>query len=1016
MSSAWSKQKRRAFESAFYDFLDNCYINSKDLGGHTCLGENLYDAQTRLNTEIFDGFEQDIHSFYVLKSRQLGVSTDSRALGTFWLGIHEGLQGSTVFDTDTNKKNARREIESMIDNLPRSIKFPRIRSRNRDMLTLENESTLMFMSAGIKASKSSGTLGRSAGLSFAHCCMAPGTPVLIGDGRSVPIERVKVGDRVITHTGQTACVLANVGQPNTKGPMLRITSWLGEPITCTADHKIATARGLVPAGEIRKDDRLVMPVRTISCERTLDALPATLSRPQGGGAVAAASGKEVALDEEMGFVVGYYLAEGSITYQRRGDRYYEFPSGIVFSRHQSERGYADRVAKTIAPYTTGKRTTEAVSGTLTEQDHFYGSSFARWLSGCYGAQDGKFIPDAVFTYGQSFCRGLLLGLLSGDGSKTINVTGGYSINRVNLTSTRSSIAYQARDLAASLGYGWAMVAHRPAGRFYGRNCKERWTVTWTGAAAASLRRDMGLPVVPSSDRYRQKYVMNDHSVFLKIRKIENGIDVPEMFDISVDHQDHTFRTAHFSVSNSEMCSWDSEEGVEAFINSLSEVNPNRFYLWESTARGYEGIWNDMWNTALEDEAHSKCIFLGWYLKPSQSIKKTDPDFAKYGESPPTDRELEIVETVKKLYDWEITDEQLAWYRRKMDPTATADGDAPAEYVGNTLRIQEQPNTADEAWQMTGTTFFDAEALTDQAHKNCSSKFKSYVYLTGMEFAETRVYPARNQREVQLKVWEEPQEDSVYVICDDVAFGHDEHNDRSAISVLRCYADGMDQVAEYAYPLVNTRQFAWVIASLMGWYGGESSTVYHIMEINGPGEAAWNELQSLKFQIANSYTPKEIEEKGLRNVFKNVRNYMFTRSDSMTPGQAWQWKTTTQLKVAIMERLRDFTVNGMLRIRSLDTLEEMRRVSREGDSICAQGSAKDDRVMALAMGVKMWEDRARKELIVRHRTRDFEMNKRRMTLADQVQMFNKNQLTSFFAVKKIERGRARAAELRAKWRR
>ena len=37
-----------------------------------------------------------------------------------------------------------------------------------------------------------------------------------------------------------------------------------------------------------------------------------------------------------------------------------------------------------------------------------------------------------------------------------------------------------------------------------------------------------------------------------------------------------------------------------------------------------------------------------------------------------------------------------------------------------------------------------------------------------------------------------------------------------------------------------------------------------------------------------------------------------------------------------ERLRDFTENLMLRIRSGDALEEMRSVTREGDAIAAQG--------------------------------------------------------------------------------
>jgi len=42
------------------------------------------------------------------------------------------------------------------------------------------------------------------------------------------------------------------------------------------------------------------------------------------------------------------------------------------------------------------------------------------------------------------------------------------------------------------------------------------------------------------------------------------------------------------------------------------------------------------------------------------------------------------------------------------------------------------------------------------------------------------------------------------------------------------------VAEYASPLVNTRQLAWVIASLLGWYGSGNATARYIMELNGPG--------------------------------------------------------------------------------------------------------------------------------------------------------------------------------------
>src|SRR5690242_18756562 len=166
--SGWSHEKRKAVEGGFYAFLGRCFINSKD-AGRICLGEHLYDGQRRCITQIFDALEEDIHDVYVLKSRQLGISTLIRALSIFLIGIHPGLKGAIVFDSAENKNESRAEIEVMIEDLPTSLKFPRIKNSNRGGLTLDNDSKVLFMSAGVKKSKTSGTLGRSVGLSLSHC-------------------------------------------------------------------------------------------------------------------------------------------------------------------------------------------------------------------------------------------------------------------------------------------------------------------------------------------------------------------------------------------------------------------------------------------------------------------------------------------------------------------------------------------------------------------------------------------------------------------------------------------------------------------------------------------------------------------------------------------------------------------------------------------------------------------------------------------------------------------------------
>ncbi len=469
------------------------------------------------------------------------------------------------------------------------------------------------------------------------------------------------------------------------------------------------------------------------------------------------------------------------------------------------------------------------------------------------------------------------------------------------------------------------------------------------------------------------------------------------------------------VHGSECCSWDNVEGLEAFRNALAEDFPDRLYLWESTARGFNA-WHEMWVEARNDPDHQKTIFIGWWAKDNQFIRRDHPDFRRYGEQPPSKSELHKIQLVREEYGWTITPEQLAWYRRKVDPTAQAEGDAPVEYEAGPLRVQEQPWTEDEMFQMTGATFFEPAELTHIANRDVSKKFKTYSYIPGIEFSDMRVFPAFNAKSVELKVWEEPLPDCIYVIGADPAFGFNEKNDRSAIQVMRCYADGLDQVAEYAWPLINSKHFAWVIASLLGWYGDmENNEVYFILELNGPGDAVWRELQGLKHHLQHGYATKSVTEKGLQSIFLNVRNYIYSRADSMSPGRAWHLKTTGPLKVSLMERLRDFVSAKMITIRSQDTLEEMKSITREGDTIEAQGSKKDDRVASMAFAVRAWEERVRRGMSSLKRTRENEAAKRRMTIKDQVSLFNGNQLEAFFKAKGTQRTRENIQLSRMKWR-
>jgi hypothetical protein len=99
---------------------------------------------------------------------------------------------------------------------------------------------------------------------------------------------------------------------------------------------------------------------------------------------------------------------------------------------------------------------------------------------------------------------------------------------------------------------------------------------------------------------------------------------------------------------------------------------------------------------------------------------------------------------------------------------------------------------------------------------------------------------------------------------------------------------------------------------------------------------------------------------------------------------------------------------MLKIRSMDTLQEMRSVTREGDSIAAQGAHKDDRVMSLGLGIRCWEERVRRAMSVAQRTREREHAKLRLTPQDKYKMFTSYQFQKFLGEKQVLRQREQRA--------
>ena len=403
------------------------------------------------------------------------------------------------------------------------------------------------------------------------------------------------------------------------------------------------------------------------------------------------------------------------------------------------------------------------------------------------------------------------------------------------------------------------------------------------------------------------------------------------------------------LHGTETSSWGDEEGLASLLASLAETNPDRLYIFESTARGFN-MFHDMYVTAKRSRTQ-KAIFCGWWRN---ELYMADPDssvYKTYWDGKLTGEEKEWVRDIKKLYNFEINSRQIAWWRWKMTEGMKDDS----------LMYQEFPPTEDYAFVMTGTSFFSNSRCTDAVKKLKKRSFDSYRYSFGVNFQDTEVLKS-TERLATLKVWEEPVDTAYYVIGADPAYGSSDWADRFCIQVFRCYADGLEQVASFATSELNTYQFAWIIAHLAGAY--KNSTLN--LEINGPGQAVINELRNLKRQAASMGTALG---KDLLDVYGNMQNYIWRRNDTLGGvSNSIGWMTTAATKERMLTYMKDYFERGMMDIWDMETIEEMKTTIRDGGSIEASGRNKDYRVIASALACAAFAEQVQPRLIAQKITR------------------------------------------------
>lgn len=296
-------------------------------------------------------------------------------------------------------------------------------------------------------------------------CFSDGTQILMEDGTSKNIKDVTIGDIVISHTGSARKVTKTFKRmSNGNAFKVKNTNWKHfDDTIVTSEHPyFLNGKEFKSIGEStpfafdkwgslkQKGDYLSLPVSYQENKMTeiryedfvsmpLKTLNNTVKPKQSRGRYIPS---QFTLNEEFGWILGYFLAEGFII---KSKKYVTAFSGITFCSHERETEYHERVRKfaKLLNLTTSEHKNKNGHGFTID---IYNNAVAELFSQLCGQySDKKKIHAVLMNANIKFLKGILEGFYAGDGTKRKKP---YK----ELTTTSYALASQLFTIAARLGW------------------------------------------------------------------------------------------------------------------------------------------------------------------------------------------------------------------------------------------------------------------------------------------------------------------------------------------------------------------------------------------------------------------------------------------------------------------------------------------------------------------------------------------------------------------------------------
>ncbi len=282
-------------------------------------------------------------------------------------------------------------------------------------------------------------------------CFPAGTMISTINGPK-PIEEIREGTLVLTHRGRYRRVTETMQR---QGALLRIKIDKLPEMRVTEEHPFFTDQGWIDAADLEPRQHFVQ----IGCcaERASEPVTIDIAGARAGDFIyqpnidrKLRSGPisrhvspvraDVQVDEEIGWLLGMYIAEGSITDGR----------DIRFTLSADEQEHADRICAILQ-----NRLGLTASKTVTNYEA-RGSSwlsvrvnsklFALWLQNNFASGfDHKRVPQWMMTADEKSQAAFLKGIADGDGTPV-------NVQQVRITLSNESLVRQLFEIATRLGY------------------------------------------------------------------------------------------------------------------------------------------------------------------------------------------------------------------------------------------------------------------------------------------------------------------------------------------------------------------------------------------------------------------------------------------------------------------------------------------------------------------------------------------------------------------------------------